>query len=102
MIRIIGKVLRISFFLAVMSGDQFKGRALIYSIVGCPHCLRAKASLREHNIPFVDISIDQYDPKVRNELLEKTKVKTVPQIFFNEEFIGGNDDLQKLVRSLLF
>ena len=80
-----------------MPGDQFKGRVLVYSIIGCPHCLRAKASLREHNIPFVDVSIDQYDSKVRYELLERTKVKTVPQIFFNHIFIGGNEDLQKLV-----
>lgn len=85
-----------------MSGDQFKGRVIVYSIVGCPHCLRSKASLRELKIPFVDVSIDQYDPKVRTELLERTKIKTVPQIFFNEEFIGGNEDLQKLVSIYFF
>ena len=37
-----------------------RGRITIYSILGCPHCLRAKATLRENDLPFIDISIDQY------------------------------------------
>lgn len=31
-------------------------------------------------------------------LQEKTGRTSVPQIFFNETFVGGNDDLQKIVK----
>ena len=37
-----------------------KGRIVIYTIVGCPHCRQAKSTLREQNLPFIDICVDHY------------------------------------------
>lgn len=44
-----------------------------------------------------EVSLDSY-PQMRESVKKMTGGKTsVPQIFFNEYYVGGNDDLQKLV-----
>ncbi|KAK6188137.1 hypothetical protein SNE40_004387 [Patella caerulea] len=75
---------------------ELKGRIVVYSIMGCPHCMRAKSTLQENALPYTDISLDLF-PQCRAEFQAKTGKKTVPQIFFNNWHVGGNDDLQKLV-----
>lgn len=76
--------------------EDIKGRILVYSILGCPHCMRAKNTLHSQNLPYTDISLETF-PQCRQEVLDRTGKKTVPQIFFNNVHVGGNDDLQKLV-----
>ena len=75
---------------------ELKGRVLVYSILGCPHCMRAKSSLQQLGIPYIDVSLDKY-PHARQELQSYTSKRTVPQIFFNAKHIGGNEELQELV-----
>ncbi|XP_033644944.1 uncharacterized protein LOC117304534 [Asterias rubens] len=75
-----------------------KGQILVFSIVGCPHCMKAKFTLGELNLPYVDVSVDKYQESVRKDLVERTGKRTVPQIFFNTHHVGGNDDLQELVQ----
>ena len=72
------------------------GRIVVYSIVGCPHCMKAKNSLQEKGLPYTDISLDKF-PQCRAGLAERTGKHTVPQIFFNEYYVGGNSDLEKVV-----
>lgn len=74
----------------------FVGRITVYSITGCPFCKAAKAKLGELNLPFTEVNLDDY-PEQRSILIGRTQKRTVPQIFFNERFIGGNDEFQKLV-----
>lgn len=78
--------------------SEIKGRIIVYSIVGCPHCKKAKSTLEELKLPYHEISLDSYADTVREEVREKTGSRTVPQIFFNATLIGGNDEFQKLVR----
>ena len=40
--------------------EELQGRIVVYSIVGCPHCMAAKESLRQAHLPFVDVSIDRF------------------------------------------
>lgn len=83
-----------------MSGARaIAGRVTIYSIVGCPHCKAAKFSLQEKSIPFTEVSIDQYNPTVREQVQKATGSNTVPQIYFNSVHVGGNIELQKAVRA---
>ncbi|KAL4235616.1 hypothetical protein ACF0H5_004011 [Mactra antiquata] len=79
------------------SGSDFAGRVLVYSIIGCPHCMRAKNTLNEQEIPYTDVTLDKY-PQARHEMQMRTQKRTVPQIFFNDRHIGGNDDLQTLIK----
>ena len=79
-----------------MSAD-FKGSVVIYSVLGCPHCMRAKKLLSENNVPYTDVRLDLF-PQIKEEVMQRSGMKTVPQVFFNAKLIGGNDALQKLVR----
>ncbi|CAG5865457.1 uncharacterized protein ACNS7B_023977 isoform 1-T2 [Menidia menidia] len=76
------------------------GRVTVYSIQGCPHCVQAKATLRQLGVPLCDVDIGVHS-ELRAKLKELTGRSTVPQIFFNGVHIGGNDDLQKLAPSEL-
>lgn len=73
------------------------GRVTVYSIQGCPHCVQAKATLGRLEVPVCDVDIGRH-PELRTRVKELTGRSTVPQIFFNSFHVGGNDDLQKLVR----
>ena len=75
---------------------SFRGRVIVYSITGCPHCIKAKHTLQEHGIPFNDVNLEHY-PQCRTEVKERTGKNTVPQIFFNDTYVGGNSELQTLV-----
>ncbi len=71
---------------------------IIYTTASCPYCLRAKALLRERNLPFKEIAVDG-DPEARREMtLRAHGRKTVPQIFFDGVHIGDCDELHELDR----
>ncbi|XP_068185195.1 uncharacterized protein zgc:152951 [Antennarius striatus] len=71
------------------------GRVTVYSIQGCPHCMQAKATLGSLGVPVCEVDVGKH-PELRPKVKELTGRSTVPQIFFNNVHIGGNDDLQKL------
>ena len=86
-----------------MSGNAtpliLKGRIVIYSIVGCPHCLAAKSKLQDLRLPFTDVGVDRFPSHVRTWVKERTEKTSVPQIFFNKTYIGGNAEFQSLVQN---
>jgi glutaredoxin 3 len=65
----------------------------IYTKQTCPFCVRAKALLSQKNVSFNEIKIDN-NSDVRTKMIERSKgAYTVPQIFINEDHVGGCDDL---------
>lgn len=71
-------------------------KVVIYSKDICPYCTRAKTLLQMLGQEYEEINIDKDTDKVA-EMLEKTNgARTVPQIFINDEHVGGSDDLQAL------
>lgn len=65
----------------------------IYTKGYCPYCIRAKALLDSKSVNYQEIKIDQ-NPELRPEMIAKSHGSTtVPQIFINEDHIGGCDDL---------
>jgi glutaredoxin 3 len=70
---------------------------LIYVLRGCPYCVRAKALLDSKAIPYreIDVTADQAE---RRRLCERTGHWTFPQIFIDDRFIGGCDELVALER----
>lgn len=68
----------------------------IYIKPTCPYCVRAKALLTSKNVAFEVIDIAQ-NPDRRPEMIERANGRTtVPQIFINDQHIGGCDDLHAL------
>ncbi|KAF7666775.1 hypothetical protein LDENG_00090810 [Lucifuga dentata] len=72
-----------------------QGRVTVYSILGCPHCAQAKATLGQLGVQVYDVDVGRH-PQLKAKLKELTGRSTVPQIFFNNVHVGGSDDLQKL------
>lgn len=71
----------------------------VYSSMWCPFCYRAKKLLKDKGIAFDEIDVDG-DPKVRAAMRERAEGRhTVPQIFINDEGIGGSDELAALDRA---
>lgn len=65
-------------------------KATVYSFATCPYCVSAKQLLTQKGYEYDEIVIDRSQIK---DLVKKTKMMTVPQIFIGEEFIGGYDNL---------
>lgn len=70
----------------------------VYSSMWCPFCHRAKKLLKNKGVPFEEIDVDG-NPAVRAAMTERADGRhTVPQIFINDEGIGGCDELYMLER----
>ena len=68
---------------------------LIYTTKFCPYCTMAKRLLDKKGSPYKEISVDA-QPDLRSELMQKTKQRTVPQIFIGDFHVGGFDELYAL------
>jgi glutaredoxin 3 len=64
----------------------------IYTRSFCIWCFRAKWLLRAKGIAFEER--DARSETVRAQLLAQTGRKTVPQIFFGPQHVGGFEDLR--------
>ncbi|MCF9034984.1 glutaredoxin 3 [Acinetobacter nectaris] len=71
---------------------------VIYSTTVCPYCIRAKQLLERKGISYKEVNLSNEAPDVRIELMQRTNHRTVPQIFINDQFIGGFDQLYALDR----
>ncbi|MBS2016424.1 MAG: glutaredoxin 3 [Deltaproteobacteria bacterium] len=70
-------------------------RVRMYTTTICPYCVRAKMLLKGKGVPFEEINVSG-DDETRRWLVEVTGRRTVPQIFINDEPIGGYDDMRAL------
>lgn len=70
----------------------------LYTTRWCPFCIRAKQLLSDKGYSFEEISVDN-DPAKRQEMTEKAGATSVPQIWINQQHIGGCDELYKLERN---
>ena len=68
----------------------------IYTWQYCPFCIKAKTLLNKKNVQFTEYKIDG-DEAAREEMsLRASGRRSLPQIFINDEGIGGCDDLYEL------
>ncbi len=68
----------------------------IYTKKNCSYCSRAKSLLISKNLEFHEISIDEDYEKQKEMINLSGGIATVPQIFINNNHIGGFYDLYKL------
>lgn len=65
----------------------------MYTTQVCPYCVRAKALLKQRGVAEIEeIRID-LDASQRDEMMQITGRRTVPQIFIGSTHVGGCDDL---------
>jgi glutaredoxin 3 len=70
----------------------------VYTSGWCPYCERAKGLLKQKNVVFGEINVED-DDKFREEMIARSNRRTVPQIFIGDRHVGGCDDLFELDRS---
>ena len=65
----------------------------MYTTAVCPYCIRAKQLLKSRGVNEIEEVRIDLDPQRRDEMMQKTQRRTVPQIFIGETHVGGCDDL---------
>jgi len=68
---------------------------VMYGKEDCPYCTMAKRLLTEKGQTYDEIDIET-EPGRREEMIQRTGRRTVPQIFIGDRHIGGFDDLAAL------
>ncbi len=64
----------------------------IYTKSYCPYCVRAKALLDAKGLSYQEYEVSTDRARLQ-EMVERSNRRTVPQVFLNNQHIGGSDDL---------
>lgn len=78
-------------------------QVVIYSKSYCPYC-RATKLLFQRSLPSAQVKVIELDQDVNGSLMQqillaKTGQRTVPNVFINNQHVGGNDKVQELYRA---
>ncbi len=67
----------------------------LYTKDYCPYCVMAKNLLDSIGADFEEVDITKY-PEIIMELVKKSGLRTVPQIFVGDTSLGGYDTIARL------
>jgi len=70
-------------------------KIIIYTAHRCGYCVMAKRLLDSKNVTYTEINVDE-QAGMREEMMTKTRRRTVPQIYIGDFHVGGFDDLNAL------
>jgi glutaredoxin 3 len=74
-------------------------RVLMYATGVCPYCLMAERLLRAKGVAEIEKIRVDLEPARREEMMQRTGRRTVPQIYVGDRHVGGYDDLAALDRA---
>jgi glutaredoxin 3 len=74
-------------------------KVLMYSTAVCPFCVRAEQLLIRKGVVSIDKVRVDLEPQRRQEMMERTGRRTVPQIYIGDTHVGGCDELYDLERT---
>jgi glutaredoxin 3 len=69
---------------------------VMYTSASCPFCMNAERLLANKGVTAINKIRVDLEPEQRVEMMEKTGRRTVPQIYIDEQHIGGFDELRAL------
>jgi len=72
-----------------------KPKVVVYTGAFCPYCTAAKNLLTKKGVAFEELSVDK-EPELREEMEERSRRTSVPQIFIGDHHVGGFDDMAEL------
>ena len=74
--------------------------ATLYTKDSCPFCVHAKRLLDSRNIPYTEISAVTNRDELIQRVTESTGTppRTVPQIWLDDQYIGGFTELEAYFR----
>lgn len=70
----------------------------MYATGYCPYCSMAERLLQQKGVQIDKIRVD-LEPQRRIEMVERTRRRTVPQIYIGDYHVGGYEDLSALDRA---
>jgi thioredoxin reductase (NADPH) len=70
-------------------------RIVMYTKPDCPYCTMAKRLLASKEQEWTEIDVEA-EPARRDEMIERSQRRTVPQIFIGDRLVGGFDELAAL------
>jgi glutaredoxin 3 len=83
----------------MLSGVVVMSKIEVYSTAVCPYCVAAKNLLKSRGLEWTEVRVDT-DPAQREMMLARSGgARTVPQIFINEQHVGGFEELAAADRS---
>lgn len=68
----------------------------MYSTGVCPYCNMAEKLLQSKGVQNIEKIRVDLDPALREEMMQRTGRRTVPQIYIDDHHVGGFDDLSAL------
>lgn len=68
----------------------------MYSTAVCPFCINAERLLTSKGVKEINKIRVDLQPEQRVEMMQKTGRRTVPQIYIDDEYIGGFEELRAL------
>lgn len=71
-------------------------KILIYATGACPFCVMAEKLLRARGVSDIEKVRVDLDQARRDEMMQRTGRRTVPQIYIGERHVGGYDELAEL------
>jgi glutaredoxin 3 len=74
-------------------------KVVMYSTGVCPFCLMAERLLKSKGVAEIEKIRVDLQPERRDEMIERTGRRTVPQIYVGGRHVGGYDDLAALDRA---
>lgn len=75
---------------------KIMAKVVMYTTEVCPYCIRAEQLLQRKGVTEIEKIRVDLQPELRLHMVEITGRRTVPQIFINEQHVGGFDDLAAL------
>jgi glutaredoxin 3 len=74
-------------------------KVLMYSTGVCPFCVMAERLLKAKGVADIEKVRVDLEPARREEMMQRTGRRTVPQIYVGDRHVGGYDDLAALDRA---
>lgn len=68
----------------------------VYTIDNCGYCDAAKTLLASLNLSYKEFNITN-DDQARRDLILRTGHRTMPQIFIDDQFVGGYSELKEVL-----
>ena len=82
-----------------MTSSHANVKVEIYSWTNCSYCVYAKRLLENKNIPYTEYNIDGDENAFRKMMMRAQGRRSLPQIFINDQSIGGFIELREMDKS---
>ena len=82
-----------------MPQSETQPKVVMYCTSMCPFCRMADSLLADKGVSDVQRIRVDLEPALRQEMMQRTGRRTVPQIYIGGAHVGGYDELSRLDRA---